>query len=83
MSTFVVRISDCLEPLLPSCIPDLIYIGYCTCNLTVLPLKSKVLILKSTPMVGKKLSLKTLSLNLSRRDDFPTAELPINSNLNK
>ena len=52
-------------------------------NLTAFPDKSKVLILKSTPIVGKNDSLKMLSENLNKRDDFPTAELPIKSNLNK
>jgi len=33
--------------------------------------------------VGKKLSLKILSENLNNKEDLPTAELPINNNLNK
>ena len=52
-------------------------------NFTVLLDKSKVLILKSTPIVGKKLSLKILSENLKSKLDFPTAELPIRRSLNK
>jgi hypothetical protein len=51
--------------------------------LIVFPFKSKVLILKSTPIVGKKLSLNKLSENLNKIDDFPTLLLPINNNLNK
>jgi len=42
-----------------------------------------VLILKSTPIVGKKLSLKTFSENLRSKLDLPTAELPISRILNK
>lgn len=52
-------------------------------NLTAFPWISKVLILKSTPMVGKKQSLKMLSEKRNNKDDLPTAELPINNNLNK
>lgn len=44
---------------------------------------SKVLILKSTPIVGKKQSLKILSEKRNSNEDLPTAELPINNNLNK
>lgn len=51
--------------------------------LTYFPYKSKVLILKSTPIVGKKLSLKTFSENLNNKLDFPTDELPTNKSLNK
>jgi len=46
-------------------------------SFTVLPWSSKVRILKSTPIVGRKLSLKTLSENLSNKLDLPTAELPM------
>ena len=53
------------------------------CNLTAFPDRSKVLILKSTPIVGKNDSLKTLSENLNKSDDFPTALLPISRSLNK
>lgn len=52
---------------------------------------------KSTPIVGMKLSVKTssyqntdqfrfkakLTANLSKREDFPTPELPMRSTLNK
>jgi hypothetical protein len=52
-------------------------------NLTALPDKSKVLILKSTPIVGKKDSLKILSENLNRREDFPTALFPMRRSLKR
>jgi len=50
-------------------------------NITALPLRYNVLILKSTPIVGRKLSLKILSENLSNNDDFPTDEFPIKRSL--
>ncbi len=53
------------------------------CILTYFPYKSNVLILKSTPIVGKKLSLNEFSENLNNKLDFPTDEFPTNSNLNK
>jgi hypothetical protein len=86
MSSLVVGVRDGLEPLLASRVPDLKYFiprMELTWSLTVFPVKSKVLILKSTPIVGKKLSLKTLSENLNSNDDLPTAELPMRSSLNK
>ena len=52
-------------------------------SFTAFPDKSKVLILKSTPIVGKNDSLKILSENLNKREDFPTALLPIRSNLKR
>ena len=52
-------------------------------SLTAFPDKSKVLILKSTPIVGKKDSLKILSEKRNNNEDFPTAEFPIKSNLNR
>jgi len=52
-------------------------------NFTYLPYKSNVRILKSTPIVGKNESLKMLSENLNNRELLPTAEFPINNNLNK
>lgn len=51
--------------------------------LTDLLFNSKVRILKSTPIVGKKLSLKILSENLNKMEDLPTELFPINNNLNK
>ena len=47
------------------------------CSLTTLPPCCMVLILKSTPMVGRKVSWKMSSANLSSRLDFPTEELPM------
>jgi hypothetical protein len=43
----------------------------------MLPDDYRVLILKSTPIVGRKLSLKVSSENLSKRLDFPTEESPM------
>jgi hypothetical protein len=40
---------------------------------------SSVRVLKSTPIVEIKFSLKTLSENLIVRDDFPTGEFPDNN----
>ena len=53
------------------------------CILTVFPFKSKVLILKSTPIVGKKLSLKIFSENRSNKLDLPTQEFPISNSLKR
>ena len=44
---------------------------------------SNVLILKSTPIVGKKHSLNILSEKRKSKEDLPTEEFPIRSNLNK
>jgi len=44
---------------------------------------SKVLILKSTPMVGRKFSLKILSEKRRIKHDFPTALLPTKRILNR
>lgn len=77
MSSFIIGIGNCFESFLACSIPDLVYQKSITCNLTVFPFKSNVLILKSTPIVGRKLSLKTLSAKRRRREDLPTAELPI------
>lgn len=52
------------------------------CNLTMLPPCSMVLILKSTPMVGRKVSWKTSSAKRMSRLDFPTEELPMMTILN-
>ena len=46
-------------------------------------LSSNVLILKSTPIVGKKLSLKILSENRNNILDFPTELFPIKSILKR
>lgn len=53
------------------------------CNFTAFPDKSKVLILKSTPIVGKNDSLKILSENRNNREDFPTALFPIRRSLKR
>ncbi len=53
------------------------------CILTVFPFKSNVLILKSTPIVGKKLSLKIFSENRSNKLDLPTQEFPISNSLKR
>ena len=50
---------------------------------TYLPAKSKVLILKSTPIVGRKLSLNIFSEKRSNKLDFPTDEFPTNNNLKR
>ena len=44
---------------------------------------SKVFNLKSTPIVGTKLSSQTFSTNLKSNDDFPTLLFPIKRSLNK
>ena len=54
-----------------------------TYNLTVFPYKSKVLILKSTPIVGRKDSLKILSAKRTNKQDLPTALFPTSNILNK
>ena len=46
------------------------------CNLTLFPLTTNDLNLKSTPMVESKLSDHSLSTNLIRRELLPTPELP-------
>lgn len=53
------------------------------CIFTCLPAKSNVLILKSTPIVGKKLSLNIFSEKRSSKLDLPTEELPTNNNLKR
>lgn len=85
MGAFIVGICDGFESFLSCRIPNLIanVNKRNTYNLTVLPVRSKVLILKSTPIVGKKLSLNTLSENRRSNEDLPTAEFPMRSNLNK
>ena len=53
------------------------------CIFTCFPCRSKVRILKSTPIVGRKDSLKTFSEKRSSKDDLPTEEFPTNNSLNK
>jgi len=83
MRSFVIRVCYGFKSFLSCSVPNLNYIKLFTYNLIVFPFKSKVLILKSTPIVGRKLSLKTLSANLNSKEDLPTAELPISKILKR